>query len=129
PQVILVTSALPQEGKTTTAVNCAIVLAQQGGRVLLVDADLRRPSVHQSLGLRPNGGLSTLLTGRTQLDQVMMCSPQLPNLFVLPAGPTPPQPAELLSSELMKEFITAWRGQFDHIVIDTPPALSVTDAV
>src|SRR5438270_6227763 len=129
PQVILVTSALPQEGKTTTAVNCAIVLAQQGGRVLLVDADLRRPSVHHSLGLRASGGLSTLLTGRNQLDELIMCAPQMSHLFVLPAGPTPPQPAELLSSDLMKQFIKTWRGQFDHIVIDTPPALSVTDAV
>jgi len=129
PQVILVTSALPQEGKTTTAVNCSIVLAQQGGRVLLVDGDLRRPSVHHSLGLRAGGGLSTLLTGTNQIEQVLVRAPQVPNLFVLPAGPTPPQPAELLSSDLMKHFIATWRGQFDHIVIDTPPALSVTDAV
>ncbi|HEV2113170.1 MAG TPA: polysaccharide biosynthesis tyrosine autokinase, partial [Terriglobales bacterium] len=129
PQVILVTSALPQEGKTTTAVNSAIVLAQQGSRVLLVDADLRRPSIHSSLGLRTKGGLSTLLTGSNQLEQVMVRSPQISRLFVLPAGPTPPQPAELLSSQLMKEFLKNWREQFDHIVIDTPPALSVTDAV
>jgi len=129
PQVILVTSALPQEGKTTTAVNSAIVLAQQGGRVLLVDADLRRPSIHASLGLRTKGGLSTLLTGSSQLEQVMVRAPQVSMLYVLPAGPTPPQPAELLSSQLMRDFLRKWREQFDHIVIDTPPALSVTDAV
>src|SRR5438270_2434969 len=130
PQVILVTSALPQEGKTTTAVNCAIVLAQQGGRVLLVDADLRRPSVHHSLGLRANGsGLSTLLAGQHSAEEVLVRSNQLSNLYVLPAGPPPPQPAELLSSALMKQWISTWRKHFDHVVIDSPPCLSVTDAV
>jgi capsular exopolysaccharide synthesis family protein len=129
PQTILVTSALPQEGKTTTSVNCAIVLAQQGGRVLLVDADLRRPAIHDSLGIRADGGLSTLLAGQSKPEQVIVSSPQLPNLHVLPAGPPPPQPAELLSSDLMKQHLAEWRKQFDHIVIDTPPALSVTDAV
>ena len=130
PQVILVTSALPQEGKTTTAVNCGIVLAQQGSRVLLVDADLRRPAVHHSLGIRSNGGgLSTLLAGQHSAEEVLVRSNQLSNLYVLPAGPPPPQPAELLSSALMKQWISTWRKHFDHVVIDTPPCLSVTDAV
>lgn len=129
PKVILVTSALPQEGKTTTSVNCAIVLAQQGGRVLLVDADLRRPSVHESLGIATDAGLSTLLAGQSRAEDVIVRSPQLPSLHVLPAGPPPPQPAELLSSELMEQLLDGWRQQFDHVVIDTPPALSVTDAV
>src|SRR5439155_1704053 len=130
PQVILVTSALPQEGKTTTAVNCGIVLAQQGSRVLLVDADLRRPAVHHSLGIRSNGGgLSTLLAGQHSAEEVLVRSNQLSNLYVLPAGPPPPQPAELLSSALMKQWISTWRKHFDRVVIDTPPCLSVTDAV
>jgi capsular exopolysaccharide synthesis family protein len=129
PRVILVTSALPQEGKTTTSVNCAIVLAQQGGRVLLVDADLRRPSVHESLGISSGAGLSTLLAGQSRAEDVIVRSPQLPSLHVLPAGPPPPQPAELLASDLMKQLLEGWRQQFDHIVLDTPPALSVTDPV
>src|ERR1700733_3157101 len=128
PKVILVTSALPQEGKTTTSINSAIVLAQRGGRVLLVDADLRRPGIHKALGLRNTLGLSTLMTGGDNSEDAIV-STDIPNLFVLPAGPPPPQPAELLGSTLMRDYLARMRGEFDHIVIDTPPALSVTDAV
>ncbi|MGH9581299.1 MAG: GumC family protein [Terriglobales bacterium] len=129
PKVILVTSALPQEGKTTTSINSAIVLAQKHGRVLLVDADLRRPGVHQSLGLKPHAGLSNLLAGSDTEADVILPWPQLPNLHVLPAGPSPPQPAELLGSTLMRSYLQSWRQKYDHIIIDTPPTLSVTDAV
>jgi capsular exopolysaccharide synthesis family protein len=129
PKVIMVTSARPQEGKTTTAINSAIVLAQKGVRVLLVDADLRRPSVHKTLGMGPRSGLSNVLTGSATLEQAITVSPILPNLFVLPAGSPPPNPAELLASPNMKDVLTALREQFDHVVIDTPPTLSVTDAV
>jgi capsular exopolysaccharide synthesis family protein len=129
PKVILVTSALPQEGKTTTSINSAIVLAQKGSRVLLVDADLRRPGIHHKMGLKPRAGLSTLLAGSDSFESLVIPSPQLPNLFVLPAGPPPPHPAELLGSQLMKNYLMQWREKFDHIIIDTPPALSVTDAV
>lgn len=128
PKVILVTSALPQEGKTTTSINSAIVLAQRGGRVLLVDADLRRPGVHKALGLRNISGLSTMMTGGDACEDAIT-STKIPNLFVLTAGPPPPQPAELLGSTLMKDYLARLRQEFDHIVIDTPPALSVTDAV
>src|SRR6195256_2679342 len=129
PKVIMVTSARPQEGKTTTAINSAIVLAQKGVRVLLVDADLRRPSVHKTLGMGPRSGLSNVLTGNTTLEQAISVSPILPNLFVLPAGSPPPNPAELLASAHMKDVLNELREQFDHVVIDTPPTLSVTDAV
>ncbi|MGH9649651.1 MAG: GumC family protein, partial [Terriglobales bacterium] len=129
PKVILVTSALPEEGKTTTAINCAIVLAQKGTRVLLVDADLRRSGVHQALGIRPRGGLSTVLTGGDTLANVVVPWSPLPNLSVLPAGPPPPSPSELLGSAVMKDLLAQWREQYDHVVIDTPPALSVTDPV
>ncbi len=129
PRVIMITSARPQEGKTTTAINTAIVLAQKGVRVLLVDADLRRPSVHKTLGMGPRSGLSNVLTGNATLEQAVTVSPILPNLFILPAGSTPPNPAELLASVNMRDVLKELREQFDHVVIDTPPTLSVTDAV
>ncbi len=129
PKVIMVTSARPQEGKTTTSINTAIVLAQKGVRVLLVDADLRRPSIHKTLGMGPRSGLSNVLTGSATLQQTITTSPILPNLFIMPAGTPPPNPAELLASSNMRDLLAELRQQFDHIVIDTPPTLSVTDAV
>jgi capsular exopolysaccharide synthesis family protein len=129
PRVMLVTSALPQEGKTTTSINTAVVLAQKGARVLLVDADLRRPSIHKVFNLKPKVGLSTLLTGSSRIENTITNLPQMPNLFLLPAGPPPPHPAELLGSSLMKQYIEEWRGQYDHVIFDTPPALSVTDSI
>jgi capsular exopolysaccharide synthesis family protein len=129
PKVIMITSALPQEGKTTTSINCAVVLAQKGVRVLLIDADLRRPSIHKTLGMGPRSGLSNVLTGSATLQQAITRAPILPNLFVLPAGTPPPNPAELLASSNMKDVLNELRGQYDHIVLDTPPTLSVTDAV
>ena len=89
PKVIMVTSARPQEGKTTTSINTAIVLAQKGVRVLLIDADLRRPSVHKTLGMGPRSGLSNVLTGSATLEQTITTSPVLPTLFILPAGSPP----------------------------------------
>lgn len=129
PKVIMVTSARPQEGKTTTSINTAIVLAQKGVRVLLVDADLRRPSVHKTLGMGPRSGLSNVLTGSATVQQAVTISAVLPSLFILPAGTPPPNPAELLASSNMRDLIAELRDQYDHIVIDTPPTLSVTDAV
>jgi len=129
PKVILITSALPQEGKTTTSINTAIVLAQKGTRVLLMDADLRRPSIHKTLGMGPKTGLSNVLTGNATLQQAVVRSNILPTLFVLSAGTPPPNPAELLASSNMKDILAELREQYDHIVVDTPPTLSVTDAV
>lgn len=129
PKVILVTSALPQEGKTTVSTNSAMVLAQKGGRVLLVDADLRRPGVGRALGLKATAGLSTVLSGVDKVEDAIVPYPQLPNLQVLPAGPIPPNPVELLGSSVMKDHIARWRNEYDHIIIDTPPCLSVTDSV
>jgi capsular exopolysaccharide synthesis family protein len=129
PKVILVTSALPEEGKTTTSINSAIVLAQRGTRVLLIDADLRRPSIHKTLGMAPGNGLSNVLTGGTTLERAIVPSTISPNLSVLPAGTPPPNPAELLASPNMGILLAGLRDQYDHIVIDTPPTLSVTDAV
>lgn len=129
PKVIMITSALPQEGKTTTSINTAVVLAQKGVRVLLIDGDLRRPSIHKTLGMGPHSGLSNVLTGSTTLDEAIVRTTVLPNLFVLPAGTPPPNPAELLASSNMRDVLLQLREQYDHIVIDTPPSLSVTDAV
>jgi polysaccharide biosynthesis transport protein len=129
PKVVLVTSALPQEGKTTISANSALVLAQRGSRVLLLDADLRRPGIEKLFGMSPRGGLSTLISGVDKIENVVLPSPSVPNLWIVPSGPIPPQPVELLSSNVMKDFITRWRNEFDHIIIDTPPCLSVTDAV
>ncbi len=129
PKVILITSALPQEGKTTTSINTAIVLAQKGTRVLLIDADLRRPSIHKTLGMGPRTGLSNVLTGNSTLQQSTVRSTIIPSLFVLPAGTPPPNPAELLASSNMRDVLEELREQYDHIVVDTPPTLSVTDAV
>jgi exopolysaccharide transport family protein len=129
PKVILITSALPQEGKTTTSLNTSVVLAQKGSRVLLIDADMRRPSVHKTLGMGPKTGLSNVLTGSATLQQAIVRYTEVPNLYVLPAGTPPPNPAELLASAHMGEVLTDLRSQYDHIVIDSPPTLSVTDAV
>ena len=131
PKIIVVTSALPNEGKTTTSINCAIVLAQKGARVLLIDADFKAPRVHLALGIPATVGLTTLLTELAPpypMDLIIQTA-HLPNLSVLPAGPSPDQPAELLGSECMKRLLIQWRGQFDHIVIDTAPILSATDSV
>jgi capsular exopolysaccharide synthesis family protein len=128
PRTILITSALPQEGKTTTCLNTAIVLAQKGARVLVVDADLRRPGIHRTLGIRPTAGLSTVLAGQDKLESAILPSAQSPSLFVLPAGPIPPHPAELLASAAVRELLERCRKEFDHVLIDSPPMLSVTDA-
>ncbi len=129
PKVLLVTSPMAGDGKTTVSTNCAIVLAQKGARVLLVDADLRRPSVNRCFGLHPTRGLSNVLTSGDSPESVILPAPDVPSLFILPAGPCPPRPAELLDSDLMRSHLKTWREQYDHIVIDTPPILAVTDGV
>jgi polysaccharide biosynthesis transport protein len=129
PKLILVTSALPEDGKTITSINSAIVMAQEGRRVLLVDADLRRPSISKVLGIASGAGLTTVLAGNALPESVILPSPQLPNLFLLPSGPIPPCPSELLSSGHMKRLLVQWREMFDHVIIDSMPILAFTDAV
>jgi succinoglycan biosynthesis transport protein ExoP len=128
PQSIVVTSPLPQDGKTMTSINIAIVMAQQAKRVLLVDADLRRPSIHRAFQLRPEVGLSDVLSGGASVSSAILATRQR-NLFILPSGSIPPQPSELLSAPLMQDLLRRWREEYDHIIIDSPPVLSVTDAV
>lgn len=129
PKLLLITSALPQEGKSATSINLAIVLAQKGSRVLLVDADMRRPTLHRVLGVSRDVGLSSILDGTTPDDNSVVPAPDFPNLFVLPSGPSPSNPAELLDSGRLRTLLEQWRSQYDYVIIDTPPALSVTDAV
>ncbi|HEY4879230.1 MAG TPA: polysaccharide biosynthesis tyrosine autokinase [Candidatus Acidoferrales bacterium] len=131
PQVILVTSALPREGKTTAAVNLAVTLAQLGDRTLLMDSDLRKPGIRRALNLTGGKevGLSSYLAGVSTLDEVMMPHPTINNLVALTTGPVPPSPADLLSSHRMREAITDLRHRFKFVVIDSPPVMAATDAV
>lgn len=128
-RVVVVTSAQPLEGKTTTACNLAIVLALGGSRVLLVDADMRRPGVHRALRVQNTVGLSHLLVGQARVREAIQRTDD-PNLYVLTAGRTPPNPSELLASDRMKHLLeNLATGPFDWVIIDTPPVLAVTDAV
>jgi polysaccharide biosynthesis transport protein len=128
PQLLLVTSSQPQEGKTSTSFNLSLALAQRGSRVLLVDADLRKPGVARSLDIPNDRGLSGVLTGAHPLEEALQQIEAVPNLWVLPAGPRPPNPAELLSSPRMEQLLGELRERFEHVVLDSPPLLMVTDA-
>jgi capsular exopolysaccharide synthesis family protein len=131
PQVILVTSALPREGKTTTAVNLAVTLAQLGDRTLVVDADMRRPGVSRALSL-PDGqhaGLSSYLAGVSSLELVTVPHPLITNLAAITTGPIPPNPADLLSSDRLGQALAALRQEYKFIVIDSPPIVAATDPV
>jgi polysaccharide biosynthesis transport protein len=131
PQVILVTSALPREGKTTAAANLAVTLAQLGDSTVLVDADLRKPGIGRLLNLGPGkyAGLSSYLAGASSLDLVSVPHPSIPNLVAIPTGPLPPNPADLLSSHRLAEGIAELRTKFKFIVMDSPPVMAATDAV
>jgi capsular exopolysaccharide synthesis family protein len=131
PQVILVTSALPREGKTTAAANLAVTLAQLGDRTVIVDADLRKPGVGRllNLGSGKYAGLSSYLAGVSSLDLVTVPHPAIPNLAAIPTGPLPPNPADLLSSHKFADAITELRTKYKFIVIDSPPVMAATDAV
>src|SRR5436190_6011795 len=128
-RIIAVTSSQPLEGKTTTACNLAMALALGGSRVLLIDADMRRPGLHKTMGLQNETGLSHLLVGQARVRDAVQRTSE-PNLVAITAGRTPPNPSELLSSERMNNLITnLGTGPFDWVIIDTPPVLAVTDAV
>jgi succinoglycan biosynthesis transport protein ExoP len=127
PQAFVVTSSVPDEGKTTSAINLAITLADADSRVLLIDADLRRPSVAGYLGMEGSVGLTTLLIQRATIDDVIQPWGSA-GLFVMPSGVVPPNPAELVGSKAMARLVHEMSEQFDYVIIDTPPLLPVTDA-
>ncbi|HYP51445.1 MAG TPA: polysaccharide biosynthesis tyrosine autokinase [Pyrinomonadaceae bacterium] len=129
PQTILVTSSQPSEGKTTTAINTAITLAQAGADVVLIDCDLRRPRLHHHFQLENTHGLTNFLSGERNTSELIKECDKLPNLKIVTSGPIPPNPAELLSSIEMRNLIDFLRSNFKHVIIDSPPAISFTDAV
>lgn len=124
---LLLTSATPAEGKTTTIANLAVAFAQTGAKVCLVDADLRRPTVAKVFGIENWSGLTTALIGQGELELSLKAT-AVPGLTVLPSGPIPPNPAELLGSGRMASLIATLEERFDMVLIDTPPVLAVTDA-
>jgi protein-tyrosine kinase len=126
-RTILVTSSGPEEGKSTTVANLAVVFAQQGKKALLIDADLRKPTVHYTFQLDNTAGLTNVLTKQTQLQKAAVTT-LVDNLSVLSSGPIPPNPAELLGSKAMDDMLEAALEQFDIVIFDTPPVLAVTDA-
>ncbi|ANU10196.1 capsular biosynthesis protein [Planococcus antarcticus DSM 14505] len=127
-QSLAITSASHSEGKSTTASNLAIVFAQEGKRVLLIDADMRKPTMHETFKITNTRGLSSVLTRQIAL-KVAIQSAEIKNLDLLPCGPIPPNPAELLSSHSMDLFFEQALDTYDLLIFDTPPVLSVTDSV
>lgn len=126
-RTMVVTSPGPSEGKTTTAINLAIAMAQAGSRVLLVDTDMRRPRVHRVFGVAGSKGVSSLLLGDDKPEDVIKTT-EVPQLFILPCGPIPPNPAELCQSERFKQMLAGLTERFDRVVLDSPPVLVVTDS-
>lgn len=127
-QVLLVTSPLPRDGKTTVAANLAIVMAQSGRRVLLIDADLRHPKLHRLFAVDAALGLSSILLNDTY-ERILAPRVKDTTLHLIPAGACPPNPSELLGSERMQRFMRAARQRFDVVILDTPPVLTVSDAL
>lgn len=128
PQTILVTSSQPSEGKTTTAINTAITLAQSDADVVIIDCDLRRPRLHTHFGFENTRGLTNYLSGDKDTENLIRTYKDLPRLKIITSGPIPPNPAELLSSNEMRNLLQFLSGKFKHVIIDSPPAISFTDA-
>jgi receptor protein-tyrosine kinase len=127
PRVIVVTSSVPSEGKSTTSINIALALAEAEHNVVLVDGDLRRPRLDKYLGLIGSAGLSTVLASRASLEEVLQKT-RFPGLTVLTSGTVPPNPSELLGSVAAKKILARLRADFDYVVVDSSPLLAVTDA-
>lgn len=123
---IMVTSPKSGDGKSTTVANLAIVLSQQGKSILLVGTDLRKPSFHYAFRISNMNGLTNVLTREVSLNEAI-CKTYVPNLEILPSGPIPPNPSELLSSKAMDRMMEELKDRFDFVIYDTPPVLAVTD--
>ncbi len=128
PKTILVTSSQPSEGKTTTAINTAFMLAQTGADVLIIDCDLRRPRLHSHFNVSNTRGLTNCLSGESDVEDLLQTYDKLPKLKLLTSGPIPPNPAELLGSEEMRKLLVSLSEKFTHIIVDSPPAISFTDS-
>ncbi len=128
PKRILLTSPNPVEGKTTTVINTAIALAQTGAQVVIIDTDMRKPRIHKIFDEENGMGLSNFLSGRTELDSIIKKT-EIPNLFYIASGPIPPNPSELIGSNLFKSMIASLDQRFDHIVFDSPPVLGFADSI
>lgn len=124
---IMLTSSAPGEGKSTSAANIAIVFAQEGLNVLLVDSDMRKPTMHHTFHLKNGSGLSSVLTRQAEVADVIF-ETEVEHLSVMPCGPLPPNPAELIGSKAMKHLIEQLEQEYDLLVFDAPPLLSVADA-
>lgn len=128
PKVLLVTSALPSEGKTTTTVNLGATLASLGSKVVIVDCDMRRPACHRAAGVKNSPGFVQCLTGRVDLSEAILPVDGVPNLSIIPCGPIPPNPAEVLSSPATAKMLKRLHAEFEYVLIDSPPLLSVADS-
>jgi polysaccharide biosynthesis transport protein len=129
PQVLLITSSFAEEGKSTTSANLAISFAQRQERVLLVDTDLRRGTTHLKFGLPNRSGLSSTLAGESGEEAYVHPIPELPTFTVLPRGPIPPNPGEMLASHSMEELLSRWRKDYDRVILDSSPVLAVSDSL
>ncbi|MCP4542127.1 MAG: CpsD/CapB family tyrosine-protein kinase [Chloroflexi bacterium] len=127
-ETLIVTSAAPDENKSTVLANLAITMAQGERRTILVDADLRRPSLHEIFDVRNNWGLTTMVIEETTLDDPPLIDVGVDNLWLVPSGPIPPNPADILGSRKMEHVISALKARADVILFDAPPVVSVTDA-
>ncbi len=128
PKILLITGAVPGEGKTTVTVNLGATLASLGNSVVIVDCDMRRPDCHRATGVMNNPGIVQCLTGHTELSDAVLKVPGVPNLSIIPCGPIPPNPAELLSSSVARELLRKLREQFDYVLLDSPPLVTFADS-
>lgn len=123
---LLFTSATPGEGKTTTVANLGVVMAEAGGRICLIDTDLRHPTLHHYFGVSNTNGLTVALAGARSMKQVVLPT-MIPNLYLVPSGPLPPNPSQLLGSKRMRQFVEILGGEFDTLLFDSPPVISMAD--
>jgi capsular exopolysaccharide synthesis family protein len=126
-KTIVVTSCSPSEGKSTVISNLAVTMAKSGKKVLIVDCDLRKPNIHRMFLLSNSKGLTNVLVKDKEIEDVII-ETRIPNLYVIPSGQIPPNPSELLSSEIIKEVLSKLTEKFDMVLIDTPPVLYISDA-